>query len=199
MKQMKMQDLSETIHSCQKCELGSTRTHAVVGSGSLDAEVMFIGEAPGFHEDQKGIPFVGRAGNILSSLLDHIGMKREDIYIANILKCRPPKNRNPLKDEVEKCTSYLDAQIEIIQPSILVPLGNFSYRYLFSTYGLPINKISQDHGKIFTKNTILGTLMVMPMYHPAVATYNPNKIDVLMKDFEILKQNIRKIATNQIG
>lgn len=194
-----MKDLSKTIHSCRKCELGSTRTHAVVGSGSLNAEVMFIGEAPGFHEDQQGTPFVGRAGNILSRLLDHIGLKRDDIYIANILKCRPPENRNPLKEEVEKCTPYLDAQIEIIQPNVLVPLGNFSYRYLFSTYNLPINKISQDHGKVFIKNTFIGDLKVIPMYHPAVATYNPNKINELMDDFDILKQNLGQVTTNQIG
>lgn len=199
MKWVRMEALSKKINSCRKCTLGSIRTHAVVGCGSLDAEAMFIGEAPGYHEDQQGTPFVGRAGAILNRLLDHINLRKDDVYIANILKCRPPENRNPQTDEVQKCTPYLNTQIEIIQPRILIPLGNFSYQYLFSIYGLPINKISKDHGKMFYKNTIMGRLMILPMFHPAVATYNPKKIDILMKDFENLKQHLRQTFTKQIG
>jgi DNA polymerase len=160
---------------------------------------MFIGEAPGYHEDQQGKPFVGRAGTILTKLLHHIDLERKDIYITNILKCRPPKNRNPHKEEVQACTPYLDAQIEIINPQILVPLGNFSYQYLFSIYDLPIDKISKDHGKVFSKQTIIGSVRLIPMYHPAVATYNPNKIDELMKDFEILKQHLTQMVRKNIG
>jgi len=114
MKEKQMQEIAVKINTCQNCSLGSQRNHPVIGIGSLDAEIMFIGEAPGYHEDQQGKPFVGRAGTILSKLLSHINLTREDVYIANILKCRPPKNRNPLQQEVALCTPYLDAQIEII-------------------------------------------------------------------------------------
>ena len=186
MKEKQWEDLTKKIQQCQQCPLGSQRTQPVIGEGSLDADIMFIGEAPGRNEDIQGVPFVGRAGKILDKLLAHINLKREDVVIANILKCRPPGNRNPQKNEVECCTPFLDAQIEIIKPKFLVPLGNFSYRYLLSKYGVSHDKISTDHGTVFKKQTLLGTLHIFPMYHPAVATYNPNQLSVLLKDFEVL-------------
>ena len=112
------------------------------------------------------------------------------------MKCRPPENRNPQKNEVDLCTPFLDAQIDIIQPKILVSLGNFSYRYLFSKYKIPIDKISVDHGKLFKKQTIMGILNFFPMYHPAVATYNPNKMSILLKDFETLYNFLEKPLFN---
>jgi DNA polymerase len=148
---------------------------------------MFIGEAPGFNEDKQGRPFVGRAGRILDELLASIGLKREDVYIANILKCRPPNNRNPERDEIKACTEYLNKQIEIIQPSVLVPLGNFASQYLFERYGFPTDTISKIHGKVFQKSTLYGCLYIIPMYHPAVATYNPTKKTVLLEDFNRLQ------------
>ena len=189
-KEERYKHLLQQVDECRKCELGSLRTNTVPGEGSLNAKIMFIGEAPGFNEDQKGRPFVGRAGKILDELLEHIHLKREDVYIANILKCRPPNNRNPNSEEIKKCTEYLEKQLEIIEPDIIIPLGNFSYQYIFKKYDLPIEKISQNHGMIHKIQTLEKQLLIMPMYHPAVATYNPLKKEVLIKDFDILKNQL---------
>lgn len=179
--------IRKMVSCCERCDLCKTRTYPVVGEGSEDAKIMFIGEAPGFNEDKQGRPFVGRAGKILDELLASIGLKREDVYIANILKCRPPNNRNPERDEIKACTEYLNKQIEIIQPSVLVPLGNFASQYLFERYGFPTDTISKIHGKVFQKSTLYGCLYIIPMYHPAVATYNPTKKTVLLEDFNRLQ------------
>lgn len=194
-----METISKQIQTCTSCDLSKTRTNAVVGDGSIHTNILFIGEAPGYNEDKQGKPFVGRAGKILDDLLQHIQLKREEVYIANILKCRPPKNRNPNKNEIQECTQYLDKQFEIIQPKILVLLGNFSYTYIFEKFGITKDKISTDHGKIFTKQTLYGDIYLIPMYHPAVATYNPNKIDILKKDFEELQSIYEKITMKTIG
>jgi len=199
MNEERWDNLIKAINDCNQCPLGSQRTHPVIGEGSLDADIMFIGEAPGHNEDRQGIPFVGRAGKILDKLLAHINLKREDVFIANILKCRPPGNRNPQKNEVESCTPFLDAQIEIVQPKLLVPLGNFSYRYLLSKYNVSHDKISTDHGKVFKKQTLTETLYIFPMYHPAVATYNPNQLSVLIKDFEVLDSYLHQQVMNIQG
>ena len=192
-KKEKMDRLSKSIKSCQKCTLSKTRTYAVPGEGSLDSKILFVGEAPGSNEDKQGRPFVGRAGKILDELLKSINLRREDVYIANILKCRPPQNRNPNRDEIELCTDYLDSQIDLINPFIIVPLGNFSYQYIFEKYGLSNDKISKVHGKIFKKQTLQGILYFIPMYHPAVATYNPNKKDELLHDFKSLQSILNSI------
>ena len=183
-----MRDLAERIKACTRCELWQTRTNPVVGVGSLSARIMFVGEAPGYYEDVKGEPFVGRAGKVLDELLAAIGLKREEVYIANVLKCRPPENRNPLIDEIRACTPYLDAQLALIQPEILATLGNFSLAYIFDTFGLHAqkDKISKIHGTVFTVSTITGVIKIVPLYHPAVATYNPNMMETLKKDFEVL-------------
>jgi DNA polymerase len=196
MKEKAMGELSKKIHKCQQCSLGRLRNNVVVGEGSFDAKIMFIGEAPGFYEDQKGRPFVGRAGSILNELLMHINLKREDVFIANILKCRPPNNRNPKKEEVDQCTAFLNTQIELINPIIIIPLGNFSYRYIFEKYDLPIGKISVDHGKLFKKQTLNGIIYLIPMYHPAIATYNPNNKEILLKDFEKIYSILNKSILN---
>lgn len=182
--------LSDEIHQCKQCDLFKTRTNPVVGEGSLDADLFFIGEAPGFNEDKRGRPFVGRAGAILDELLRSIDLKRSDIFIANILKCRPPNNRNPTKKEINLCTHFLERQLEIVNPKIIIPMGSFSSAYIFSKYDLPFSKISEVHGKLFTKNTLYSNLRIIPMYHPAVATYNPNKISVLLEDINQVKQYI---------
>ena len=158
------------------------------GEGSKTATIMFIGEAPGFNEDRQGRPFVGRAGKILDELLASVHLKREDIYIANILKCRPPDNRNPERHEIESCSEYLDAQIEAISPKVLVPLGNFAFQFLCQKYGLTSEKISAVHGKMFNITTLFGTIRIVPMFHPAVATYNPTKKTILLEDMKALLQ-----------
>jgi uracil-DNA glycosylase family 4 len=180
--------IAKDIKACTRCELYKTRTNPVVGTGSLSARIVFVGEAPGYYEDRKGEPFVGKAGKVLDELLESIGLKRSDVYIANVLKCRPPKNRNPLTEEIKACTPYLDAQLALIQPEIIATLGNFSLVYVFDKFGLRSkkDKISKIHGKVFTVSTIAGVQKIVPLYHPAVATYNPNMNGTLLNDFKVL-------------
>jgi len=188
-----MEKIAKAVENCRKCNLWKTRKNPVVGAGSLDSEILFIGEAPGYNEDLQGYPFVGRAGKILDELLESVGLKRDDVYIANILKCRPPDNRNPLKNEIESCTEYLNKQIELIQPKIILPLGNFACSYIFEKFSLKYDKISNVHGKVFQMNTLMGTIKIIPLYHPAVATYNPNNKDTLLEDFKIIKKVLNEI------
>ena len=183
----RIQQLTDDILHCQRCELYETRTNPVVGEGSLDADLFFIGEAPGYNEDQQGRPFVGRAGAILDELLDSIGLKRSEVYIANILKCRPPKNRNPKTSEITACTPHLEKQLDIIDPTVILPMGSFSTEYVFDKFDLSFTKISQLHGEIVSKNTLYDQLRILPLYHPAVATYNPNKKTVLLEDIAQVK------------
>ena len=187
-KEEDMGKIKESVENCRKCNLCKTRKKPVVGTGSLDSEILFVGEAPGYNEDLQGRPFVGRAGKILDELLESVGLKRVDVYIANIIKCRPPDNRNPLKTEIETCTDYLNKQIEIIQPNIILPLGNFACSYIFEKYNLKYDKISNVHGKIFQINTLMGTIKIIPFYHPVIATYNPNTINTLLEDFKVIKK-----------
>lgn len=182
-----MQKLTEQIIHCKRCELYKTRNNPVVGEGSDEADLLFIGEAPGLNEDKQGRPFVGRAGKILDELLDSIGLNRSDIYISNILKCRPPNNRNPTKNEIQTCSPYLKKQIDFINPSVILPMGSFATEYVFDTFDLPFTKISKLHGKLFSKQTLYHQIRILPLYHPAVATYNPNKKTVLLEDIKQVK------------
>ncbi len=186
-KERKMKKLEEKIRTCRKCPLGSLRTNAVPGSGSYDAEIMFVGEAPGYWEDQKGLPFVGRAGKLLDELLGEIGLSREDVYITNIVKCRPPENRDPTEDEIKACSPYLDMQIDIIRPKVIVPLGRHSMNYIMKKFGFSPEPISRIHGKIFEARTLFGRILIMPMYHPAAALYKPPLKEELRSDFHRLK------------
>ena len=183
-----IEKIREKIVSCSKCSLSKSRKNSVIGQGCLNAKIMFIGEAPGENEDKRGVPFCGEAGNILDELLESVGIDRKNIYITNILKCRPPGNRNPQKEEIESCSSYLNRQIEIINPSVICTLGNFATQYIFEKYRLEkkIEGISKIHGKVFKIKTLLKSFRIIPFYHPAVATYNPNMKEVLKKDFGIL-------------
>jgi uracil-DNA glycosylase family 4 len=160
-----LQTLAAEIAQCTKCLLHRGRTKAVPGEGPAGADVMFVGEAPGFHEDQQGRPFVGAAGKFLEELLESIGMTRQDVYIANVIKCRPPGNRDPLPDEIESCKPYLDQQIELIQPKLLVTLGRFSMARAF-----PKARISEVHGQ----PRKIGGIIYYPMYHPAAALHQPS-------------------------
>lgn len=181
--------LEKQVSQCVKCGLSETRINPVLGEGNLKTKILFIGEAPGATEDQQGRPFCGKAGKVLDFLLEQAGLKRNDIYIANILKCRPPKNRNPSKEEINSCKVYLDKQIELIQPKIICCLGNFSVSYIMNKFGLgnKVQGISKIHGKIYITPKSFGSIKIVPLYHPAVVTYNMNMKDVLAKDFSIIK------------
>jgi uracil-DNA glycosylase family 4 len=156
-------ELYEKIAACQDCEeLASTRSRTVPGVGPENAQIVFIGEAPGFHEDQQGLPFVGQAGQFLDHLLNTIGLKRSDVYICNVIKCRPPGNRDPLPTEIENCQKWLDTQIELIAPKIIVTLGRYSLAKFF-----PGEAISKIHGK----ERRIDNVLYFPMYHPAAALH----------------------------
>lgn len=187
--QKKLQEVREAVLKCQKCSLAQTRTNPVVGEGSFNAKIMFIGEAPGFNEDKEGRPFCGQAGKILDELLESVEIPREDVYITNILKCRPPENRDPQQEEILACTPYLEKQIEILNPRVICPLGRYSMKFIFEKYGLKdqLEPISKIHGKVFVVKNLFQEIKIIPFYHPAVATYNPNMKSVLLEDFQILK------------
>jgi uracil-DNA glycosylase family 4 len=166
-------DLYKEISVCQACILSQGRTHAVPGEGPEDAEIMYIGEGPGFHEDRQGRPFVGAAGKYLEELLATIDLKREDVYITNVVKCRPPGNRDPQPDEIEACRAYLDKQIELIRPRLVVTLGRFSMQRYF-----PGASISRIHGQ----PKRVGAVIYYPMFHPAAALHQPRWRSLVEED-----------------
>lgn len=174
-----LDELRELIGDCHRCQLGDTRTNLVFGAGDPHARVMFIGEAPGKNEDLTGEPFVGAAGKLLNELLAHAGLSREDVYIANVLKCRPPGNRDPEPIEIELCTPFLREQIRLINPKILVTLGNFSTKFVLKT-DIGITRL---HGR----PQQAGRFTVLPIFHPAAAIYDRTKRDALFADFEVLR------------
>ena len=184
-----MRGIKEEVLKCEECGLCKGRINPVVGEGNLKAKIMFIGEAPGANEDETGRPFCGKAGKILDELLSKAGISREDIYISNILKCRPPRNRNPNQEEIKSCGSYLDRQITFINPKVICCLGNFSTAYIMKKFNLEnrVKGISQIHGQVFIYKSTSGTLRIIPLYHPAVVTYNAKMFNVLEKDFCMLK------------
>jgi uracil-DNA glycosylase len=169
----------DVVAGCEQCALSKSRTQVVFGSGSPTAELMFVGEAPGFHEDKQGVPFVGAAGKLLGKLLEGIGMTRDDVYIANVLKCRPPGNRDPLPEEIQACEGHLFRQIELIQPTLVATLGNFATKLLS---GKPTG-ITQVHGR--EQQVVLGgnPVVLYPIFHPAAALYTPRMLQVLEEDF----------------
>lgn len=178
----KLKEFYLEIKDCTRCELSKTRTKFVFGSGSACAEIMFVGEAPGKNEDLQGLPFVGQAGKLLDDLLGFIGFKRSEVFIANILKCRPPGNRDPRIEEINTCRDYLLKQIEIISPKVICTLGKFSTQLLLNTD----KGITALRGKIYKINSRL----IMPINHPAAALYTPSKMDILRQDFQKIKRLI---------
>ena len=172
---------------CIACQLSETRTNVVFGSGNADAELMFVGEAPGANEDLQGLPFVGQAGKLLEKLLGEIGMERGDVFIANTLKCRPPDNRNPYPHELDSCQHWLFSQLELIQPTMVCTLGNFATKLLRGD-GTGISKI---HGQEEVRTIGPRAVRLYPLYHPAAALYTPSTLEMLRADFlripEILK------------
>jgi uracil-DNA glycosylase len=169
----------DEVADCTRCPLAGGRTQVVFGSGDPGADLMFVGEAPGFHEDKQGVPFVGAAGKLLDQLLAGIGLTRADVYVANVLKCRPPGNRDPMPEEIEACEGHLWRQIELIQPRVVATLGNFATKLLS---GRPTG-ITRVHGQ--EQETTLGgsRVLLYPLYHPAAALYTPRMLDVLKTDF----------------
>ncbi len=184
--------IKEEVIKCQKCELYKTRILPVIGQGSHNAQIMLIGEAPGANEDRTGVPFCGRAGQVLDLLLASAGIKRDDVYVANILKDRPPQNREPAIEEITACTPYLLRQIAAIEPKIIATLGNYSAHFMLEQFQVAESHlgISQLRGRKFIVNdpSSKKTYIIIPLYHPAVAVYNSLMLDDLKKDFQMLKE-----------
>lgn len=176
-RERKLEELYARIRVCPDCDLSKTRTKAVPGAGPLTATVMFIGEGPGYHEDQQGLPFVGPAGKFLDELLAVAGLKRDEVYITNVVKCRPPQNRDPLPIEIRACAKYLDEQLALIQPKVVVTLGRYSMARWF-----PGESISKIHGQ---PRQVDG-LTVVPMFHPAAALHQERFRSLIMNDFRKL-------------
>jgi DNA polymerase len=178
---------------CKRCPLHQSRTQVVFGNGNADAELAFVGEAPGANEDRMGLPFVGAAGKLLDQLLAEIGMSREDVFVMNVLKCRPPDNRDPHPNEIEACSDYLHRQIELIEPTVICTLGNFATKLLRSdTTG-----ISRLHGQEELRVVGSRAVRLYPLYHPAAALYTPSTLEALRTDFHRIPDLLALGAPNQ--
>jgi DNA polymerase len=167
------------VAGCTRCPLSAGRTQVVLGNGDPDADLMFVGEAPGYHEDKRGVPFVGQAGQLLNRLLEDIGLSRDEVFVANVLKCRPPGNRDPQPVEIEACERHLFRQIALIQPKVICTLGNFATRLLS---GRPA-RISQVHGHELPLQIADRTVLLYPLFHPAAALYTRSMLGTLEADF----------------
>ena len=181
-KKVTLRQLEKAVSSCRRCPLGETRMHYVFGEGSSRAELMFIGEAPGAEENRQGRPFVGAAGQLLTKIIESIGLKREDVFIGNILKCRPPGNRNPLPGEISMCLPYLIKQIELIRPKVICALGKFAAQTLLDT-GTPISRL---RGRFYDYQGI----KLMPTYHPAYLLRNPGEKKTVWEDMQAIAKEL---------
>lgn len=193
-KEKVLKEIAESIKSCKKCRLYSTATNAVPGEGNINSKVIFIGEAPGHNEDISGRPFVGRAGKLLDISLKGIGYKREDIWIGNIIKHRPPDNREPLPDEISACSPFLDLQIKMINPVLIVTLGRYSMNYFY-----PEGKISLDKGRLVK----IRNFYIYPVYHPAAALRSTKMLQDFNQDFQKIPEMLEKaqelLQKNNVG
>lgn len=193
----KMKDIRDRLLSFKESSLYKYRVEnkffPVVGEGSHTAKIMFIGEAPGKNEAETARPFCGKSGKILDEMLESINLNRSDVYITNIVKDRPPENRDPSQEEINMYAPFLDEQIEIIQPTVIATLGRFSMNYIMAHLGLTamIDSISNTHGKEFVTKTSYGPVSVIPLYHPAVALYNGSNKQTLLDDFQVLKKYVK--------
>ena len=185
-KLQRMRRLRDRADACTLCGLSGSRTHAVVGSGSLDASIVLVGEAPGRKEDESGLPFMGSAGKLLDRLLAEAGLSREDVFITNIVKCRPPGNRRPKRTEVKPCEPYLEEQLSIIRPRVVAPMGNSPLAYFQGRYSLPRKVVGDVHGEAFKVRASWGEVTLMPLYHPAAAIYNRRLLQELEEDMRKL-------------
>ena len=182
---MNWDELKKACAECDKCELCKTRTNCVFGVGNPEADILFVGEAPGEQEDLSGIPFVGRAGQLLDKFLYAVDIDRQNVYIANILKCRPPKNRDPLPEEEDACIGYLREQVALINPKVIVCLGRISAMRLIK----PDFKITKEHGQWFKK----GNYLMTAVYHPAALLRDPRKKEDMLEDMKRIKEKISEI------
>ncbi len=178
----KLEAIAAEIAACARCELHEERTNAVPGAGAANADIFFLGEGPGAQEDQQGLPFVGRSGQFLDELLNGIELNREKVFITNVVKCRPPGNRSPHVDEVRGCATYLDRQLELVRPRLVVTLGRFAMERFFS-YG----RISQIHGQPRRMDGVV----VLPLYHPAAALYRGSLRSVVQEDFRRIPELLK--------
>lgn len=182
-KEKLLKEIEVSIKTCTKCRLCKTANNPVPGEGNINSKVVFIGEAPGYYEDMSGRPFVGRAGKLLDTSLNEIGYKRSDVWIGNIIKHRPPENREPLPDEISSCASYLDLQLKLISPVLIVTLGRYAMNYFF-----PNGKISQDRGNLIK----IGSNYIYPLYHPAAALRSTGVLEEFRKDFHKIPEMLEK-------
>ncbi len=191
-----LEEIEEEIRRCRRCPLWRGRTHAVPGEGSASAQLMVVGEAPGKQEDELGRPFVGKAGQLLNEALKRCALKREDIYITNVVKCRPPNNRNPSAEEIKNCMPHLHRQMDAIAPRIIVTLGNVATSSLLPVFGFAPEKISIIHGDIM--ESALHRMNIVPTFHPAACIYNPALKQDFMRDFEKVERLIREVRRQKI-
>ena len=186
-----LDSIGAEVTSCQKCELWETRKHSVPGEGDAKHRIILIGEAPGHWEDLQGKPFVGAAGKILDKLLFKAALPRQSVFITNVLKCKPPKNRDPTQREIKKCTPYLDRQIQAIKPRLIVTLGTHSTAYMFHKAGLDFDNITGIHGRQYKYNVQGVETSIFPTFHPAAALYSGKYKKLLELDFQLLKQSLQ--------
>ncbi|MBS7634292.1 uracil-DNA glycosylase [Candidatus Bathyarchaeota archaeon] len=188
-----MQRLIAEISLCRKCNLWKTRKNPVPGEGDINTLVVFIGEAPGRWEDIEGKPFVGSAGDLLNRILRKIGLSRDNVYITNLVKCRPPGNRDPHLNEIESCSPYLDRVLDIIKPKIILTLGRHSTSYMFSKLGLTFRSISEVQGKIYEVKLWGSKIHLIASYHPAAALYNMQLEKEIETSIKIVKDSINRV------
>lgn len=191
-----LEDIEEEIRHCRKCPLWKGRTHAVPGEGSASASLMLVGEAPGKREDELGRPFVGRAGQLLREVLKRVSLTQEDVYITNVVKCRPPGNRNPSAEEIKKCMPYLHRQMDELTPRIIVTLGNVATSSLLPVFGFTPKTIGALHGTLLESS--LHQIIIVPTFHPAACIYNPALTQDFVRDWERVGEVFRSTCGRKI-
>lgn len=189
-----LEAIAAEIMFCPRCRLSETRKKAVPGEGSAQSRIMLVGEGPGRNEDVEGRPFVGQAGKFLDALLTEAGLVRKEVFICNVVRCRPPENREPLPDEIEACTPYLNRQIALIKPKMIVPLGKHSTAYMFSKAKLLFDNITKARGKFFKTKLWGMQITIFPTFHPAAALYNGEYKSQLVEDFRLLGKELVRIG-----
>jgi len=189
-----LEAVASEVKACRRCGLWKTRRNAVPGDGSPEAKIMFVGEAPGYWEDVKGKPFVGAAGKFLDALLAEAGLQRSQVFIGNVLKCRPPGNREPAQSEIEACTPFLDRQILALQPKLIVTLGHYSTAYIFSKVEIAFKGITEARGKFYQAKVLGLAVTVFPTLHPAAGLYSAKYKQLLIEDFRLLKGKILELG-----